>query len=333
VPADLETKKFLFKIAKAYYEDDLTQEQIGKRFGLSRVKVSRLLQRAREERIVQITVIPPQASNADLECRLAGRYGLDEATVISPSGNDTVTIVRELGPAAAACLLRRLQGDEVLGLTWGTTLLSVIASLPAQCWPEMTVVQMLGGLGQPEADVYGADLARRAAEALGARLRWVPAPGIVASKVVRDALLTDAQISGTLELGTGADVALVGIGRPTPGSVVIESGILTAGELDSLQSRGAVGDIALRFFDAEGHSVEHEIDDRIIGLDLDQIRSIPRVIGVAGGAEKYEVIRAALRGNLIDVLVTDEENARRLLAERDQAGSGSQQVLASSKRG
>ena len=322
MPTDLETRNLLFKIAKAYYEDDLTQEQIGKRFGLSRVKVSRMLQRAREDRIVQITVIPPQASNADLECRLADRYGLDEATVISPSGNDTATIVRDLGPAAAACLLRCLQGDEVLGLTWGTTLLSVVASLRSQSWPEMTVVQMLGGLGRPEADVYGADLARRAAEVLGARLRWVPAPGIVASKVVRDALLADAQISGTLELGAGADVALVGIGRPTPGSVVIESGILSEGELSSLQARGAVGDIALRFFDADGRPIEHEIDDRIIGLDLEQIRNIPRVIGVAGGVQKYEVIRAALRGNLIDVLVTDEENARRLLAERDREGNG-----------
>ena len=322
MPTDLETRNLLFKIAKAYYEDDLTQEQIGKRFSLSRVKVSRMLQRAREDRIVQITVIPPQASNADLECRLADRYGLDEATVISPSGNDTATIVRDLGPAAAACLLRCLQGDEVLGLTWGTTLLSVVASLPAQSWPEMRVVQMLGGLGRPEADVYGADLARRTAEALGARLRWVPAPGIVASKVVRDALLADAQISGTLELGAGADVALVGIGRPTPGSVVIESGILSEGELSSLQARGAVGDIALRFFDADGRPIEHEIDDRIIGLDLEQIRNIPRVIGVAGGVQKYEVIRAALRGNLIDVLVTDEENARRLLAERDREGNG-----------
>ena len=321
MPTDLETKKFLFKIAKAYYEDDLTQEQIGKRFSLSRVKVSRMLQRAREDRIVQITVIPPQASNADLECRLADRYGLDEATVISPSGNDTATIVRELGPAAVACLLRCLQGDEVLGLTWGTTLLSVVASLRSQSWPEMTVVQMLGGLGRPEADVYGADLARRAAEALGARLRWVPAPGIVASKMVRDALLADAQISGTLELGAGADVALVGIGRPTPGSVVIESGILSEGELASLQARGAVGDIALRFFDANGRPVEHEIDDRIIGLDLGQIRNIPRVIGVAGGAQKYEAIRAVLRGNLIDVLVTDEENAHRLLADPDRQGT------------
>jgi DNA-binding transcriptional regulator LsrR (DeoR family) len=180
-------KKLLYKIAKAYYEDGLTQGQIGKRFGLSRIKVSRLLQQARDERIVQIMITPPQDSNAELERKLEARYGLNEVVVISPSNYDKAVIVQELGPAAVDCLLRCLQG--------------------------------------------------------------------------------------------------------------------------------AVGDIALRFFDAEGQPVEHQINDRIIGLDLDQIKGIPRVIGVAGGAEKFEVIRAALRGEFIDVLITDDRIAARLLED------------------
>ncbi len=310
---DQELQKLLFKIARSYYEDDLTQEQIGKRLGLSRIKVSRLLQRAREEGIVQISVISPGASNADLERRLEADYGLDEAIVVSPSSLDRPSILQELGSAAAECLVRSLQGDEVVGLTWGTTLLAVVDALSVHRWPQVRVVQMLGGLGRPEADVYGADLARRTAEALGAKLRLIPAPGIVASKMVRDALLADPQISDTLALGAHADVALVGIGRPTPGSVVMQSGILTAEELDALEARGAVGDIALRFFDREGRPVVHEINDRIIGPTLGQIREIQRTIGVAGGPDKLDVIRAALLGKLVDVLVTDQANAERLI--------------------
>jgi DNA-binding transcriptional regulator LsrR (DeoR family) len=320
VATDLDRKRLLYKIAKAYYEDGLTQEQIGERVGLSRIKVSRLLHQARETRIVQITVVPPQASNADLERRLEARYGLDEAVVVSPSSQDAQTVVRELGPAAADCLVRCLRGDEVLGLTWGTTMLSVVEALPAQSWPRMHIVQMLGGLGQPDAEVYGADLARRVAASFGAKLRLVPAPGIVSSKMVRDALLADRQISSTLELGASADIALVGIGRPVPGSVVMRSGILDEAELADLEARGAVGDIALRFFDADGLPVEHEICERIIGLDLHEIRAIPRVIGIAGGAEKYVVIRGALRGELVDVLVTDEANAIRLVEGREENG-------------
>lgn len=172
---------------------------------------------------------------------------------------------------------------------------------------------MLGGLGRPEADVYGADLVHRAAQALGAKARLLAAPGIVANRMVRDALLSDPQIAETLRVAARADIALVGIGRPTPGSVVMQAGILTQEEFDRLQVQGAVGDIALRFFDRHGQVVEHELNDRIIGLDLDQIRRIPRVIGVAGGTQKLGVIRAALVGKLVHVLVTDDRTAVRLL--------------------
>lgn len=308
-------KKLLYKIAKAYYEDNLTQEEIGKLFGVSRIKVSRLLQQARDERIVQVTIIPPAESNVELERELAARYQLDEAVIVTPSSYDKTILTRELGPATVDYLLRCLQGDEVLSISWGTTLLSVIEALSVQSWPEMKIVQMLGGLGRPESETYGADLVHRMALAFNAKPRLISAPGIVTSKLVRDALLDDPQIASTLSLAAQADVALVGIGRPTPDSVVMQSGILTEAEFAELQAYGAVGDIALRFFDADGRPIQHEICDRMIGLDLDQIRKIPRVIGAAGGEAKVEVIRAALRGKLINVLVTDERTALSLLED------------------
>ncbi len=319
--AGSDEKKLLYKLAKAYYEDGLTQDQIGKRFGLSRIKVSRLLNQARKEKIVQITIIPPPGSHAILERELEARYGLDEVVIVSPVSYDQPAIVQKSGPAAAECLMRCIQGNEVVDLSWGTTLLAVIEALPAQNWPEVKVVQMIGGLGQPEAETHGADLARRMAQAFGAKPRLLPAPGIVANKMVRDALLADPQISETLALGARADIALVGIGVPAAlDSVVRQANILTQVEFEQLQAQGAVGDIALRFFDADGQAVDHEMNDRIIGLDLDQIKSIPRVIGVAGGTEKFEVIRAALRGQLINVLITDDRTAARLLEDTNSGG-------------
>ncbi len=309
-----DTQKLLCKVAKAYYEDGLTQHVIGQRFGLSRIKVSRLLSQAREERIVQIIINTPPTLYIDLERELEARYGLHEAIVISPTNDAPPDLRAALGAAAAGCLVRSLQGSEVLGLTWGNTLLSTVAALPANNWPEMRVVQMLGGLGHPEADVYGADLVHRTAQTFGAKARMLAAPGIVASPEVRAALLADAQIADTLTLAAQADIALVGIGRPTVNSVVMQANILTETEFAALQALGAVGDIGLRFFDPDGQPILHAINDRIIGLTLEQIRAIPRVIGVAGGPEKFEVIRAALHGKLITVLVTDEDNARQLIA-------------------
>ena len=314
MPVDSERRKLLYKIAMGYYEDGLTQEEIAHRSGLSRIKVSRLLDQARRERIVQISIIPAQDPKPELERRLEAIYRLDEVSVVGlPTG---AGLLRELGRAAAGYLMSRLQGGEVIGMSWGSTLRAVVDALPAESWPDMRVVQINGGLGRPEAETHGADLTRRMAESLGARPVMLSAPGIVASRMVRDALLADPQIAEPLALAARADVALVGIGAPTPDAVIRQLGALvSAAEIEAIKALGGVGDIALRYFDAHGRPVEHEINNRIIGLDLDQMKRLPRVIGVAGGSEKLEVIRAAARGRLVSVLITDEETAHRLLEE------------------
>lgn len=311
--ADKERRKILYKVAHAYYEDGLTQREIGQRLGLSRIKVSRLLQQARDERIVQITIVPSVDSNADLERALEKRYDLLEAVIVTPDRYDQASVVSALGVAAAANLVRCLEGNEIVGLSWGTTLRAVIEALPVMNWPDLTVVQLLGGLGRPEAEVHGTDLARRMAQTFNAKLRLLPAPGVVSSKLVRDALMEDPQIGGTLALGEQADVALLGMGIPLHGSVVAQSDILSKEEIVQFMNDGAVGDLALRFFDHNGRPMEHEVNDRTIGLSLQQLQKIPRRIGVAGGDGKFDVIRGALLGKHIDVLVTDDRTAAQLL--------------------
>ena len=307
--------KLLYKIAKAYYDDNLTYQQIGKRFGFSRMKVSRLLEQAKDEKIVQIIITSPQTANAELERKLEAQYNLDEAVIVTPPSYQSAVVTQALGPAGASYLLRSLQGQEIIGLSWGTALLAIVDALPFNHWPNLKVVPTTGGLGHLESETYGADLVRRMAQAFGARSHVIPAPGVVKSKLVHDDLMANPQISEALTIAARADICLVGIGRPIVGSVVLESGILTVNELEQLQTLGAVGDIVLRFFDADGRAVEHEINDRIIGLNLDHIRQIPRVIGIAGGAHKFEVIRGALRGKLVNVLITDDKTAVRLLEE------------------
>lgn len=140
--SDIQDQRLLYKVAKAYYEDNLTQQQIGGRFGLSRVKVSRMLSKARSSRIVQISINPPQSSNADLEREVEAKYGLKEAVIITPSTYDSYVIVSELGPVAARYLLRCLESREIVAISWGNTLLSVVDSLPAVNLPNVRVAQM-----------------------------------------------------------------------------------------------------------------------------------------------------------------------------------------------
>ena len=306
--------RLLYRVARAYYEDDLTQEEIGDRFGLSRVKVCRLLTRARAAGIVRITVSLPGSGCEDLESALERRFGLREAVVAPRAAR--VTLLDRLGAAAASLFERVVRGREVVGLTWGSSLRAFVEGLPRLELPHVQVVQIIGGLGSVDSGVNGADLTRRLAERCGARPRMIQAPGVVASREVREALLADPQVAEALALGARADLAVVGIGVPRPTAASSGPGaLLGPDELEALRRRGAVGDIAFRHFDAAGRWLDTDLDARVVGLDPAALARIPRRVAVAGGPEKTEAIAAALAGRLVDVLVTDEDTAALLLGQ------------------
>jgi DNA-binding transcriptional regulator LsrR (DeoR family) len=318
VAVSTERHRLLYRIAQAYYEDGLTQNQIAERFGLSRPKVSRLLQKGRDIGIITIILAPPPHALANLELALEQKYDLKEAVIVAVSDpGHHPTVVRELGPAAAECLVRCMSGGEVVATAWGTSILAMVDALPYRSWPEVTIVQMLGGLGPVGTLEHSAELTQRIAQRLGARLRLLPAPGIVATRAMADALKADPQIASALQLAASADIALVGLGAPTPDSLLLRSStIVSSQDLSRLQEAKAVGDIALRYLDANGVALDLEINERLIGLTIEQISKIPRVIGIAGGVSKHSIIRAALRAQILDVLVTDLGTAQALLAEK-----------------
>lgn len=311
----LDEQRLLVKVSKMYYEEGLTQDDIILRLGLSRSKISRLLQQARDEGIVQITVVTPKHLFSELETRLEKSFGLYEAIVVEAhAGDGQETIIRDLGIAAAGYLERSVGPATVLGISWGSTLHSMVAALRSNHLPNAKVVQIIGGLGQPEAEVHATDLCHRMARSLGSQLALLPAPGIVATEQAREVLLTDAYVQRTIALFNQLGIIFVGIGAPVPDSVLMRDGsIISQADLDDLLQKGMVGDIALRFFDALGLPVESEIDKRVIGITLEQLKQAGRVVGIAGGPEKFQAIQGALRGKLINVLITDSLNAERLI--------------------
>jgi len=314
-----EQHRLLYRIAQSYYVDGLTQQRIARRFGLSRPKVSRLLQKARDERIVNTTLVPPPSGMADLERELEHEYGLEEVVIVSVNDPQNLPAVkRELGPAAAECLVRSISGNEVVSIAWGLSILAMAEALPFKSWPNVTIVQLLGGLGPVDEMEHSAELTRTVAQRFNAQLRLVLAPGVVSTRAVAQALKSDKQISETLALAARADIAVVGLGILSPDTILFRDGtIVTQKDLEILKEARAVGDIALRYFDGDGTPLTLEVNERTIGLTIEQIKEIPRVIGIAGGEAKYGIIRAALRSNVLDVLVTDHATAQKLLAETD----------------
>ena len=300
-----------------YYDDGLKQDEIVARLHLSRSKVSRLLQQARDEGIVKMVVVSPPGIYSELESKLEARFRIQEAVVAEVRDPEAPEILsRELGAAAAGYLMRVISEDEVIGIAWGHTISGMVAALDSQPFPEVQVVQMTGGIGKPESETHATELCHRMARTLSCKLVLLPAPGVVKDEKMREVYLSDQHIQTAMELFPKITLAFVGIGSPTSQTILTrDSSILTQQDLDDVVTHGAVGDIALRFVDRAGRLIPSGMDQRVIGIDLEHLKNIQRVVGVAGGPRKIEAIQAALRGKILDVLITDKCTAQRLLEE------------------
>lgn len=318
--ADLDQDRLLVKVARLYYESNLTQARIAQRMRLSRQKVQRLLDSAKEKGVVRIVVEPLQGVHAELERALEERYGLAEAVIVETSNyNDQSVVARETGVGAADYLLRVVRPKDRIVLSWGGTLLGMVNGLRRHPHRELhgvLVVQGLGGVVDPSRDTHSSELTRRLAHFLGGRALLLPAPGVAGNRAARNAFQRESHVTAALEAARAADIAFVGIGAPRQDSLLVREGsIVKWEELEELKARGAVGDLNLRYFDRVGKAIASDLDDRVVGLDLEGFRRIVRVIGIAGGAAKLDAIRGALAGRLVHVLVTDHITAQRLLEQ------------------
>ncbi len=306
----------IYKIASFYFEDNQTQQEIANRMGISRIKVSRLLQQARTSGIVEISLKKQKGNFLDVEKRIASRWHLKEVILSAPGTSEKRDLLMQLGKIASEYARRILKGNETISLAWGSTLSAFLKNLPGMDFPNLKIVQMLGGLGSPESVAHSSDLVRRFSDKTGGIGRFLSAPGVVTSLAVKEGLLKDPYIKETLLLAEHADLAFVGIGTPAPDSILMSQGTIISQQiLDELKDAGAVGDISLRFFDEQGRIIEHPINDRVIGIEADRMRNIPRVVAIAGGSEKKQAIRGALNSGMIDVLITDYETGKKLLEE------------------
>lgn len=306
--------QLLAQVARLYYERDLNQQQVAEQLGLSRSKVSRLLQEARLRGIVQIQIRDQTPTAADLAQRLVEVFGLREAQVFSHPGASYVERLEGAGALAAAHLHELLHGAPTLAISWGTALEALVEALPARRLSGGQVIQVMGGLGHGDPRLEGPELARRMAERLGVTHRYLHAPWVVQDEAVRRALLEEPALASTLRLAEAADIAVIGIGSLVPEVAgLLRAGCLQLAELESLAGAGAVGDLLGYLFDASGQILDLPFNRRVVALTPDMLRRIPVVMGIAAGQRKAGAILGALRGGYINHLFTDDLAATSLL--------------------
>ncbi|MDQ1597690.1 MAG: deoxyribonucleoside regulator [Microbacteriaceae bacterium] len=300
------------RAAELYYEESKTQDEIGTLLGLTRWKVGRLLSRARELGIVRIEIVHPRARRLPLERELRERFGLRDAIVV-PTPNDGTGLTQRVAEAAADYLRALRPVPRSLGVSWGRTLDDIAIHLPDGWARGVDVVQINGGVSLNRRAGSAATTAVAIARSGGGEATLLPSPAILERRETRLAIEADRTIAGVLELAAAASVYLFSAGPADGTSVLVDSGYLSHGDVEELVRRGAVGDVVGRYIDANGNIVDPELDDRTVGISLDQLRAAGLSIAVVAGPAKHDVARAVVGSSLCTVLVTDEDTARAVL--------------------
>ncbi len=308
----------MVKVAHMYYERGINQPAIAAQLRISQARVSRLLKLAHEQGIVRTTVHVPPGVFTQIEEALEERYSVSQVVVVDAAEARDEDIIRALAPTAASYLESAVPSCEIIGISsWSETLLAAVEAMhPVRNASTEYVVQVLGGVARPGAQSYATRLTERLAEVCRARPVFLLGPGIVGTRGARQTLLSDPHFAEVVAFYDRLSMVLTGIGGlATPSRLLRDStGAVSASDQDELKSRGAVGDICLRFFDEAGRLVASPLDARVVGIAYEQLKRA-RTVAVAGGARKFTAIRAALRGGWVDTLITDRKVAERILRE------------------
>lgn len=312
--ASYETVRLINTILTLYYLEELTQTEIAQRLGFSTAKVNRLLLQAREQGYVTIAIKTPFQQLFELEDRLKAVFGLKDAVVIPALAETSSSPLNALGNIAAEFLLEHLRDGDVLGVGGGTAINAIMQSLAPSRTYQVEVVPLLGAVqGEITHDVNY--LATHIAEKLGAKSYQLHAPAFVDSKEHCEALRNMGPVREILDIACRANIALVGVGAvDAEVSRFVQFTALSAEEMRNIAEHGGgVGDINAFIYDAEGQPCAQEYADRVVGLTLAELKSIPYRIGVAGTAAKALPLYGALRGGYLHALITDETAARGIL--------------------
>lgn len=305
---------FLAQVAAMYYEQEMTQNEIGKKLGLSRVKVYRLLREAKVSEVVQIRISWPIERQPQTERALKQSFGLKDVFVLKTNAANGSPLLRRLGQLGAQYLEQILQDGMTLAICMGSSTYEVINAVSPDLQAHVRVAQATGSIPFALHEFDSSAIARQLAQKLGGEVLYLSSPLIANSVEAAAVLRNQTDIKHTLAAAAQADVALLGIGNLDPNkSRFVQGGFMTSERLSDLMSEGAVGDMAGQIFTKAGEPYPGPYNQQVIGVSIDDLRRIPTVIAVAAGRQKAAAILGALRTGALKVLVTDDQAAKEVL--------------------
>jgi deoxyribonucleoside regulator len=310
---NIENNKTLYKILKYYYIDDITQQEIAQKLNISRIKVIRYINHAKEKGLIEVKLNIPLKDSFELESQIEKKYSLHECSIVSTFSNEN-EISKHASIELAEILRRVLKKDMYLGVSWSQTVKSVLDHLNFSRKIGVNVVPIIGGL---ELDGYTTNsnvIAHLFAEKLGGTAFSINIPAVFDSKEAKDIMEKERSTKKMHELADKIEVVITGVGNMDVNGTVFKSGYLTMAERKYLESLGIAGIVNLNFIDENGIEVKTDIDDRIVKIfPLEKFKCLHNVIGIAFGQDKIKSLKSALIGGIIDYLITDEDAAKGLI--------------------
>jgi DNA-binding transcriptional regulator LsrR (DeoR family) len=302
------------RVARQFYLEGVSKVDIADRLGISRFRVARLLDSARETGMVRIEIgLPGGTLDAGLSAELCSAFGLRHAFVFNFPDDDEATLRRRLGEAAGQALMDLITPGDVLGMSWSRTLSGLAAALTQM--PPCPIVQLTGAVPPPD----GSDLlevVRGVARIGGGPAHVFYAPMLLDDARTAAAIRRQADIAEAFALVPSVTMAVVAIGAWAPGLSTIYDAI-TPAERDALAELGVCAELAGVFIDENGRPLATPLDGRMIVTPGPMLERIPFVLCVAFGVNKAAAIRVAIRGEMVDGLVTHASLARAMLSHAD----------------
>jgi DNA-binding transcriptional regulator LsrR (DeoR family) len=299
-------------VARRYYVDGRSKVEIAAEFGLSRFKVARLIDVARETGLVRIEIGHPGLVDADLSARLQDRFGLTHAVVVDTPDERAGSVRTHLGQVAAELLAEVTGPEDVLGVAWSRSVGAMAKALPPLA--AVPVVQLTGALAMPDGGDSSIDIVRDVARAAGGPAYVFYAPFTVPDAATAGALRRHPEVARAFAQLPHVTKAVAGLGLWAPGQSTLYDASSDA-DRRALTELGVCADVSGVFLAEDGAPVPTRLADRMIGISAEQMQAIPEVIAVPYGTAKLRAVRAGLRSGLIGGLVTHTGLARALLED------------------
>lgn len=303
-------ESLMIKAAWYYYFEGMTQQHVAELMGISRMRIIRLLEKARQTGIIQFKLRKDGESRMQLERKLMSEYGLKDAFVI-PAPLDGGMVNAGVAEAASMYISERLTDNALINIGYGDTPSRILNNLATVTEQPISCISLTGGVSYYLPDTRS--------NVFHAKLHLIPAPLLTSSKEMAEALRQEASVEELSRMISLAQMTVVGIGAMHESATIFKSGVLNHNDFLYLSMQGAAGDLLSHFIDKDGKLLETPLEERLISTPLTTLKKLDNVIGVAAGDSKVEAIRAALCGQYMDILITDDRTAQKILGIENDA--------------